>query len=226
MKKRGQSQRRRRSNRINSSGAGGMTPVKQSDLRIKPPSLTNVPTSIPRNIQKSIAWDIVKINSLITSTGSPSTVETNYNFYFTLNPQYASWAALFDQYSIPLASITFDSMTPSGSTAPPPVLYTALDFDNNANLGSISAIEDFDTCEVTVMAPGKRVLRSVRPSSKIVVQQAGGSNIQAVTSGPTWSDTAQNNQNYYGIRSIAFFVPTGQTINVTMTLVFCFRSRI
>lgn len=206
------------------SGFGTMNPVKQSDLRVRPPSLLNVPSSVPRNIQRQIVWDVVKLQSLIPA--STTLVETNYLFTLTQNPQYTSWVSLFDQYSIPQVTIEFDSLTPPGDVGSSPTLYTALDFDNGNTLGSVSAILGYDTAESVVMAPQSRHMRSVRPSSKIAAQQSGGGSSQAVVSGPVWVDSTFASQNFYGIRSILTSLAPSTGVNVVTTIYFCFRGRV
>jgi hypothetical protein len=210
------------SKRSTSSGPGGMNPVNRSDLRVKPPTLFDVPKSVPRNIAAMVTWDIVKVNSTI-SNGSSGLVETNFAFTVNQNPQYASWLGLFDQYAIPLVSIEFDSLTPPGQTYSPPVLYTALDFDNTSNISTIAAIEEYDTCEYLTLAPEKRHLRSVRPCTKLAAASGGGGT--PGVSGPIWCDSGVNNVYHYGIRSIAQFSNAG-SINVTTTLRMCYRNHI
>jgi len=206
-----------------SKGLGGMNPTNSADLRVRVPSNLNVPRSIPRNIQSLIAWDTVKINSTIT--GTSSLVETNFAASLANHPQANSWSALYDQWTIPQFSVEFDSQVPNGSTAIPVALYTALDFDNIANLGSISLLEDFATCEVKVQTAGGRLLRSVRPSTKQSSQVSGGGGSFSQVSGPTWQDAGQQTTLFYGIRSI-LGASNSCVINVTWTIWFAFRNQI
>jgi len=152
-----------------SSGNNGMNPTARADLLVKPPSALNVPTSVPRMVASLLAWDTVKFDTTISVASSGTTEQT---FYFTLqlHPQYASWASLFDQYAIVQASVTFRSELPPGSTSLPPILYSALDFDNSSSLGSLSAYEDFSTCELKTMSAGAVVTRSVRPCQRVCDQ--------------------------------------------------------
>jgi hypothetical protein len=210
------------SKRVVSSGLGGMNPLNRADLAIKPPSRTNVPRSIPRSVGSAVTWDIVKIDSLITSSGS-GLVETNFSFTITQNPQYASWFTLFDQYSIPMATVEFDSLTPTSQSYASVRIYTALDFDNTGAISTVPAIEEYDSCEVLTLAPEKRLMRSVRPSCKGTVSAGGGGSPEVT--GPVWCDSGVNNVYFYGIRSIANFYNAG-SIAVTQTLYMCFRNHI
>lgn len=221
----GKTGRRGRGNRrVGSSGFGTMNPVNFGDLRVKPPSMSNVPTSVPRNIQRQVVWDVVKIQSTYSLTAS--LIETNFIFQLNQNPQYTSWTSIFDQYSIPLVTIEFDSTVPAGDSNASPILYTALDFDNATNLGSVSAITGYDTCESVVMTPQMRHMRSIRPSPKVVAQQSGGGNAQSVTSGPLWVDSSNPSLNFYGIRSIATSTVPAFIFNVVLTAYYCFRGRV
>jgi len=206
-----------------SSGLGGMNPTNRGDLAVKPPDNTNVPKHIPRNVQSLICWDVVKVNSLIT--GTSSLVETNYAPTLQTHPQANSWSALFDQWTIPQFTVEFDSQIPPGSTAIPPVLYTALDFDNVANLGSIANLEDFSSCEVRQLTTGVRTMRSVRPTCKVVQGVSGGSTSTSGVSKAMWVDAGQQTTVFYGIRSILSVSPS-TVINVTWTVWYAFRNQI
>lgn len=198
-----------------------MTPTKRSDVLVVPPSQTNVPQKIPRSIPGVIAWDSVKVDSLLTSS-STGIVETNFAFTLSQHPQASSWASLYDQYCIVQATVVFDSALAPGSTATPPRLFTALDFDNNTSLGSISALEDFATSEVINMEPGVKHMRSIRPCNKGSV--SGGS---VAVPQRTWVDCGTTTVPHYCIRSII-----GQTavaslaISVTQVIVYAFRNQI
>jgi hypothetical protein len=216
-KKQGRSARRAQSRSV---GPAGMTPTKTSDLRVKPPTQLNVPSKVPKVIAGVIAWDSVKLNSGITSS-TTTLVETNFSFNLGQHPQASSWTALFDQYCIVQATVSFDSAVPPGSTASPPQLITALDFDNIGALGSIAAIEDYATSEVINMAPGTRHMRSVRPCNKGVVTSTASAVPQR-----TWVDCGSSTIPHYGIRSIVQQGTVSQPITVTTTIVFAFRNQI
>lgn len=206
-----------------SSGLGGMNPTNRGDMSVKPPDNSNVPKSIPRNIQSVIAWDIVKVNSLIT--GSSAIVETNFAASLATHPQANSWSALFDQWCIPQFTVEFDSQIPPGATNIPPVLYTALDFDNVTTLGSIQLLEDFSTAEARQLTTGVRTMRSVRPTVKVVQGIAGPSTSTSGVSKAMWTDSGQQTTLYYGIRSILGISPS-TVINVTWTIWYAFRNQI
>jgi hypothetical protein len=208
-----------------SSGLGGMNPTNGSDMRVKPMSATNVPRRIPRNIQSLIAWDTVKVTLTLTTT--TGLVETNFTGALNVHPQASSWQGLFDQWSIPQMTVEFDSLLPPGSSVQPPMLYTALDFDNNANIGSITNIEDFSTCEAVPMTAGRRTMRSVRPSVKLIQGLNGGGTSISGPAGPMWVDSGQLTTAFYCIRSILSpAVSTPVSINTTFTIWFCFRNQI
>jgi len=209
-----------RGSRPLSSGKGGFNPTNQADLRVKPPSLFNVPSRIPRNLQSQVVWDVIKIDALL-SVPTSGILEANSSFAFSSHPQVASWAALFDQFSIPQASMEFDSRMPPGSTNPSAMLYTALDFDSAASLGSIAAIEDFSTCEANPMTPAARHLRSVRPTVRSTT--SSGNNL---INKSMWVDSAAPTTLFYGIRAMLGAANAAYTVNVTTTIWFCFRNQI
>jgi hypothetical protein len=219
---RGSSRRGSRGKKV-SSKKGGMNPMDRSDLAIRPPRPSNVPRSVPRNLQSLISWDVVKFDQTLTSSSSAIT-ESGFAAQFSNHPKFASWANLFDQYAIPMFSVEFDSECPPGYTNPPPVLYTAIDFDNTSPTGSAASMEDYSTCEYMVMSPGTRQLRSVRPCVRKVTD-TGGSFSAVSVDGPSWIDTISSTVPHYGIRSL-LGVSSGGTIQVqvTTTVWFCFRN--
>jgi hypothetical protein len=201
-------------------GSGSMQPANRSDLRIRPPS-QNIPKSVPRKIQNQVVWDVTKIDTNITVPTS-GLVETNFTFSLLLHPQYTYWAALYDQWCCPQASVTFRSEQAPGATFTSVALYTALDFDGVGALGSVASIEDYGTCTVTEMSPGRSVTRSIRPCTKLSTQQSGSN----VNSGliRQWQDTGAAGTPWFGIRSIANASSTSYNIRATTTIYLAFRN--
>jgi hypothetical protein len=170
-----------------------------------------------------VVFDTVKITSTINISAG-GIVETNFTFSLLDHPQQSNWAALFDQWCIVEASITFRSQLPPGSSAAPVDLYTAIDFDSNGTLGSIAAIEDFGTSAVAQMAHGSAVTRSVRPCVKVSLGQSGA-NVNSGMATP-WIDSGGAGTLHYGIRSIAATASAAYNIDVVRTIVYGFRNTI
>jgi len=165
----------------------------------------------------------VKIESQI-SISAVGIVETNYTFSLLDHPQQASWAALFDQWCILEASVSFRSLLPPGSTAIPSVIVTALDFDSVGALGSIAALDDFTSAAEHTMAVGSRFTRSVRPCVKVSTQQAGA-NVNSGMATP-WVDSGATGTLHFGIRSIATQSNASYGVLVTKFIVYGFRNAI
>jgi hypothetical protein len=207
-----------------SSGSNSMTPRNMSDLAVRPPTNKNVPSKVPKQVSNLICWDIVKYD-VSSSTSASVVVENNFNWSLQNHPQYTNWTALFDQYCIPQASITVRSYLPPGSTANASVIYTALDFDNSANLGSVAAIEDFATCGVMMFGESAVVTRSVRPTSKVLGGISGGSSAQSDLV-RSWHDCANSTIAHYGIRVMTGLSNAAYPFVTTVTLWFAFRNQI
>jgi len=203
-----------------SGGAGGSAPVAKADLRVRPPSTLNVPKSVPRNIPSQVVWDTVKIDGTITSlTSGPA--EMNFSFSLSNHPQSSSWAALFDQWTIPQVSVSYQSLLPPGSTLVPLKLYTALDFDNANAITTVTAIEDYSTCSCNVMEPQTRFVRSIRPCTKPTTSSSGSA-VQRM-----WIDSGTPGNLFYGLRSMVSQSATAaQTISTTLTIWYAFRNQI
>jgi len=209
----------RQGRHVQSNAANGMNPVNKSDLSIKPPTSYNVPSTIPRNVASLIAWDTVKLDFSTTVTTSAIT-EFNESFSLNNHPQVASWTALFDQWCIPQVSICYRSLIPPGGTNAPCIMYTALDFDNNSNLGSIAAIEDFASCQVHTMGDGAVVMRSIRPCSKVNAP-AGASDLAR-----SWHDSGFPGVSHTGFRAICSTSGASYVITRTITIWYAFRNQI
>lgn len=205
-------------------GRGGTRqPTNQGDLRTKPPT-SRIPSSVPRNIPSMIVWDVVKYDTAIAVSSSAIT-ETNFSFSLSSHPQSSSWIALFDQWCIPQASVTFRTEMAPGTTQSVPILYSALDFDSLGNLGSVTSIEDFASCVVTSMPPGKSMTRSVKPCLKVSVQTGGANSNGGVQR--CWIDSGSSGTQLFGIRSIVSSTSaSGFNIIATVTVWFAFRSQI
>jgi len=170
-----------------------------------------------------IAWDVVKIESAITVSAG-GIVETNYTFSLLDHPQQSSWAALFDQWCIPQATITFRSELPPGSLTIPAILVTALDFDSVGAVGSVVALDDFSTAAECTMGTGATMVRSVKPCVKFSTGQAGA-NVNSGMSTP-WVDSGATGTLHYGIRSIVTQSNVAYNLVVTKVIWYAFRNQI
>jgi hypothetical protein len=201
-----------------------MNPTNYADLKIRPPSIFDVPRSPPNNLQNQVIHDIVKIQSTIT-TSTSAVVETNYSWSFNSHPQQSSWAALFDQWCLHQVTVQFNSQVPPGATTPAPMFYTAIDFDNSSNVSTVANIEDFASCEAVCMFPQASLLRSVRPTPKLSVGAISSAPTAAIA-GQQWIDSSIPGIIHYGIRTMADVSGAAQFITVTTTLWFAFRNSI
>jgi len=211
----------RRAKGKSTSSASSMTPQSREDLRVKPPTFV-IPNRVPRQVSNLITWDVVKVVNQVATVANGIT-ETNFSFSLNLHPQVSSWIALFDQWCIPQVSVSFESLTPAGSTVILPKLYTALDFDNATSLGSVSNLADFATCEATTLFPQMQLVRSIRPCVKV---NTSGSNSSLARA---WQDSAFPAILWFGIRSIVDNTNTPTVYNAvtaTFTIWYAFRNQI
>jgi hypothetical protein len=211
---------------VRSSGPNGYNPTNTTDLAVVPPKQSNVPRRVPRNIASLLAWDSVKVESVI-AVPTTGVTETNFVFSLSQHPQASSWEALFDQFCIPMATVVFESQLPPGATFAPAQLVTGLDFDNNTNISSVANLEDYSTSESRTMSCGSRVMRSIRCIPKNVVSNSGSSSFTGVL-GPQWLDCAGTGPNipHFCVRSILESSSTTYNIKVTQTIWFAFRNQI
>jgi hypothetical protein len=207
-----------------STGIMGYQSMNRGDLSIRPPNMRNVPQVVPRNVAGMLFWDTVKVDSTITIPAS-GVVETNFSFNLSQHNESSSLTTLFDQWTIPQVSITFESALAPGSTTGPAQFHTALDFDNITNISTVAAIEDFPSCNSVAMQPQTRFVRSVKPSARSY-STSGGSGNNALIVGPQWVDCAVPGVPFFGIRTIGTSAGASYGINVTTLIWFCFRNQI
>jgi hypothetical protein len=207
-------------------GRGGsgnrMAPRNKADLRLRPPKSGNVPSRVPRNIAGMLVWDIVKIRN-VNSTNTSIVTEQNFSFYLQLHPQYANWAALYDQYTIVQVSLSFYSHMPPGSGASPIEMHTAIDFDNSANIATLANIDDYASAQVDNLMFNKVVTRSCQPCVKLSAASTNN-----IVPSREWIDTGvSTTANFYGIRTMAAPADASATNYTTeLTIWFAFRNSI
>jgi len=192
----------------------GMRPANKADLAIKPLTNTNVPSRVPR-VLSAIVWDLVKVRSTIT-TNTSSIVETNFGVSMATHPQASSWVSLYDQWCIPQFSVSFTSTEAPGGGGQLAELHSALDFDNVANIGSVTLIDDYGTAAVVILQPGRTFTRSIRPCVNL------SGSIRR-----TWCDSATQSIAWNGIRTITTQA-SGAAISLVVetTIWYAFRNSI
>lgn len=209
------------SGRSGGRGAGKGGPINRRDMACKPPSMSNVPR-VPRNMPNRVVWDVVKFR--VTSGNSTSgVVEVNYFWGLTSNPQSSQWQALFDQFTIAQASVTWFSIQPPSNGGTIMELHTAIDFDSNTNLGTLSALDDYGTSRVDPLVFNKQVTRSCRPCVKPDISGVAGAAVA-----PAWIDTVLGaSVPFYGIRSmLAPAAGVSNVIVIEQTIWFAFRNTV
>lgn len=205
------------------SGRGGPNEGtwNRRDLLVKPLRNSNVPNTIPRNLASKIVFDVVNIRGG-GNTSTSAIAEANFFFTLSQHPQASSWGALFDQYCIVEASVTWWSAQSLNSSAAPIELHTALDFDNSSNLGSLSALDAYGTAQYGPLVYNKKVTRSVKPCVKPDVSSTASAGATRM-----WIDMAQNATPHFGIRSIfATSTGTSQPYVMETTVAYAFRNSI
>lgn len=201
------------------NGRGGQMPTRSSDLALGPMNMTKIPRG-PGN-RNQIIFDTIKIRLTLT-TSSTATVEQNFSWSLNNHPEVSHWTALFDQWCIPLASVTFHSVEAPGSGGNAPELHTAIDFDNGSAIGTLAAIDDYGSCMVQTMSPGSRFTRSVRPCVKPDASGGTGNGVSRM-----WMDSSVTTTPWYGIRSIFATAPQGGSFIVCeQSLCYAFRNSI
>jgi hypothetical protein len=193
----------------------------RQDLSLRPPSGV-FRASIPRNLSNQIVWQRASYQQVVTTS---TTVITEQNFAPSASaflPAYSTWLSLYDQYFLAAYVVTIANNSPEGGTAACPQVYTAIDFDSSANLGSLTALSGYGSCNITTLAPGNSVTRFVKPCNATYVGSTAASGVSR-----TWVDSATSSTLFYGFRSIINNT-TAATVQLdyTVTMYWAFRNTI
>lgn len=178
------------------SGKGGKG--LKGDLAIGPRDMSKVPQKIPHSISNQITWFKQKYGTTTLTTSTSTITESNIFVTFGALTQAASYTSVFDQYFIYSIESVLEWNCPPGGTSAFGQIFTAIDFDNTANISSSAAIMSYNTCKIQDIKPGSVTRRICRPC---VAGSVGPSALAAVTR--CWIDCAYTAVPHYGLRQIA-----------------------
>jgi len=191
---------------VNSAKASGSnTTTVASDVLIRPQNWQLVQTP-PRNFFNRITWIRSAYSQIVTVLASGAYTESNVAFQIN-NLANTSFLATFDQYCIYAVTVTV-SMDGSTSSTAPVTCYTAIDYDNVANIGlqGIEAYSNLNQCTIT---PNNSLVRFIQPC--IATNIYGSSGFGAYGTVRSWVDANSSNAQHYGFRAV-FIQPTSQTV--------------
>jgi len=158
-------------------------------------------------------------------SSSVSIVSEN-NFAFTCNSlaQFSSLAAIFDQYCIYSITVTFNWSDSNSATFAAPnariVLYSALDYDNAANIG-VSGIQSLSTFNESIVTPNNSLTRMVKPCVAVATYTGsfGGFATERI-----WLNSSSGGVLHYGIRYIFDITPIIVNLDAVTTFVVGWRN--
>jgi len=211
---------------INSkTSSGSALRVRVADDMTRPaltPDLARV--TMPKSIQTQIHWftcDFANSASLSTTT------VTEMNQPFALNSLPSGFAnaiaALFDQYAI-YAVYARVLVNATVNVAANPRFFTALDYDNTTNLGSVTAIQQYGTVAESSLTEVQE--RYLEPCNAPALWT--GSVFTGFGQSRMWCDSASQSIFHYGLRILVDSIGSGGTgtVNAEYSLVICGRQTI
>jgi hypothetical protein len=209
-------------------GTSATVNVVADDFRRKalPTAFTIHP---PRQLGNQTFWARYSAQTVV-STSTSAIFESNYAFSlsgFITNTQIGSLQGVFDQYAIYCVVASIANNSPEGGTGVIPQVYTAIDFDNVSNLGSLGAISEFESINVSSIAPGNSVTRTILPvlSTGGWIATLGGFYPSVLQR--SWVDLQYPAMSYYGFRSITNNTPGAAVqLDFTFTLIVAFRNTV
>jgi hypothetical protein len=137
-------------------------------------------------------------------------LDSTYFFQFGSATASTFYAAVFDQYRITGATLTFsprlsNANFPSGALSPR--LYTVIDYDD-ASATTITGLTQFET--LIVVPPGCGVVRTLIPHAAVAAYSGTFTSFTNVTS--PWIDAASATVQHYGVKVAIEPGAAGQTV--------------
>jgi hypothetical protein len=206
---------------------GSTTTIVRSDLTHKRQNF-NLVSAPPRNIPNQTYWIEISNDSQI-GVSSTGITEANFAFQASNISSFANFAACFDQYCLYSVCVSFASMSFAGTTGvnAPFRLYSAIDYDSVAVLGSKLLLQAYGSFEYAALAQdgASSFMRYVKPCLSYAQES---STLLPVPSGISraWIDSAYPSITHYGLRTIVDTYPStiAAAIEVSFTYVIGFRN--
>jgi len=199
-----------------------------ADLNRRPLSML-LQQNPPKRIQDLIYW-VQKTNN-VNLTLSTSGAVSELGLAFTLGAftEGTQFAALFDQYCIysVMASARLEiSNVPVSTETSWGRIYSAVDFDSNANLGSEANIQEFSSVQYSELIFGKSYERFVKPCVPLVTGASNSTSNTGLALSRSWLNNTQTNIPHFGIRYLTVGNNTGtaQNVSIIYTAVLGFRN--
>jgi len=205
--------------------ARGMTTIVASDKNRKMPRWEIGSIRPPRNFLSAVHWVQATFTTTMPLSGVGSITEGNQSFTLNQNvPDYATYVGVYDQYcmfsAVVRVAANFATELNTGTIGR---IYTAIDYDNTSNLGSVNAIQAFGSCEVNELIHGQSVERYVEPAG---VSLLAGSSLGLTRS---WVNSSTPGAPHYGVRVMATLngsLITTLTVDIAVTVIVGFRNNI
>lgn len=199
--------------------------TNNADFNSRPKSwvLTQTP---PKSLRNLIYW-FQKTVTFVNGQSISTSVPGEYNYAFTIatvTPEYTYLLNVFDQYAIHSVIIHLVITNQASSTGIMGRVTTALDYDNVANLGSESSVQEYSTAQTVEVRSGLNIERALMPCVDPQVYQVSGTGYGAAR---MWLDSASTNIPHYGYRSYwSNNLDTNLSFDLIVTSIIGFRNSI
>jgi hypothetical protein len=166
-------------------------------------------------------------NAYIAQTAASVNVGV-YTYTFSLLDQYASWAAVFDQYRIDVIETTFRPTNLGSSLSLPasiitPCLYTIIDFDDNTTPTGLAYMRQYESLSVS---QNETVVRTFEPH--VALAAYSGAFTSYANAARQWIDASSSGVAHYGCKWAIDAGAAGQTLlqawNVSIRMKVSFRN--
>jgi len=166
--------------------------------------LTQTP---PKVVGNQIHWVRGTFQNARQAISNSVPTELNLTFQLSDLVGLVGLASFFDQFCIysVTTSIGINYTASNTNSISFGTLVTAIDYDSNTTLGSLTAVQAFESSNTTELANGAVVQRLVKPA--VAPALYNGSAFSSYGIARTWIDSASPNTPHYGLRS--FFVNNG-----------------
>lgn len=176
-----------------------------------------------RNFRTDPYWMTTQFIYTVPISVAPNLNENNIQFALSNTNVNPSAYTFFDQFCIYEVVVGFSVNQSSNGSSYFGDLLTAIDYDDVANLGSVSKLQQRSSINQHQFKAASELIRVVKPCVDISLYNTPTS---SYSTGRLWVDMSNTTTPHYGVRVMISGAQIAWTMEVTLTFLLGFRMQI